>query len=256
MRTWSRPTPAEGRAPTAGALSGRRSWAQIVAVAVATTSVFSVGASASALAAAAHSPRSGVCAGVAGCRVVARADIDGDGTRDAIGLAREGADGDPEGSVLVRVQVAPSRIVSARTPTEYWYGSVWNGVARLDGRNGSEIVVARTMGAHTALYRALTWREGRLVTLNAPGLNRSWAVDAAYTISMGWLHRPTERDGLVRSRIAERDIETGHWKGTVTAYQWSPDGWNRLSTAKFNHLKGKTAYSWAGFHVPGLKSGL
>src|SRR5262245_38742988 len=75
----------------------------------------------------------GVCVGVTGCHVKARADVNGDGSADAIGVARRGASGAPSGAVLVRVKVGPNRIASYLARTEYWYGPVWQGVARLGG---------------------------------------------------------------------------------------------------------------------------
>jgi len=231
-------------------------WARTSTVALVAGFSLSLGSSVATASAAGNDPVSGVCADVAGCRVVAHADINGDGRRDSVGLVREGVDGGADGSVSVRVQVAPSRVVAARGPLEYWYGPVWNGVAPLDGRKGSEIVVGRVMGAHAKLYRALTWRNGGLETLDAPGPNRAWPIDAAYSVSMGWLHRPTERNGLVRSLVAERNMTTLRWRGTVTTYRWSHGSWNRRGSKTFKALREKVAFSWAGFHVPGLKRGL
>lgn len=197
----------------------------------------------------------GVCAGVARCHVVARADVNGDGARDVIGIARRGAEGAPHGAVLVRVKTGPGKVTAYRAATEYWYGPVWQGVAPLDGRKGSEIVVGRLTGAHSQLYRALTWRDGRLVTLDAPGRGRFWYIDSAVWISAGWQHRAGDPDGTIRRRVAERST-TGPtvkpFKGTVTTFTWTTDGWKRTGSKTYRVLSDAKAASWGGFQVPGL----
>ena len=196
----------------------------------------------------------GVCSGVSGCTVVAKRDVNGDGRLDPIGLARRGAKGAANGAVLVRVKIAAGRIVSKRFDTSYYYGPLWAGAARLDGRTGADLVIGQSSGAHTIFYRAVTWRDGELVTLSAPGTATFWAVDAAYSVSIGWLQRSDDPAGRLTSRAAQRG--SNGWKGTVTTYQWVPGGWDRLSSRTVQPLAQRTAYSWAGFHVPGLKRGL
>jgi hypothetical protein len=146
----------------------------------------------------------GVCDGVSRCHVKAHVDVTGDGDRDPIGVVRQGANGSAEGAVIVRVKTGSGRIVSTRRPTQYWYGPVWQGVANLDGRKGKEIVVGNTTGAHTEFYLALTWRRGRLVRLGAPGPGVMWVVDAAASISYGWLRRPDDPIGTIVKRVADR----------------------------------------------------
>lgn len=196
----------------------------------------------------------GVCAGVSGCRVMAHADVNGDGVGDDIGMARRGGDSAPKGAVIVRVKTGPGSIASTRVATQYWYGPLWQGVAVLDGKGGKEIVVGYTMGAHFQSYRALTWRDGDLVTLSAPGRDKYWGIDGAVWISMGWQRLTSNPAGTIRKRVAVRtgDATTSPFKGRVTTFKWRPGGWNVAATKTFNPLPDRTAYSWGGFHVPGL----
>lgn len=196
----------------------------------------------------------GVCAGVSGCRVMAKADVDGDGSADVIGMARRGGNGAPNGLVIVRVKTGPGTIVSKVSGTEYWYGPLWQGVAFLDGQKGKEIVVGFTMGAHYQSYRALTWRQGRLVTLSAPGRDTYWGIDGAVWISMGWQRLATDPMGKIRERVAMRtgDATSSPFRGKITTYKWRPGGWDIVGSKTIYPLRDRTAYSWGGFHVPGL----
>ncbi|MGN6130098.1 MAG: hypothetical protein ACTHOK_07130, partial [Nocardioidaceae bacterium] len=78
------------------------------------------------------SPSTGVCPGVENCRVVARADVNGDGNVDAIGLVRTGGGAQQRGSLTLRVEVSRGHVVSTRLPLENWTGPVWQGAATLD----------------------------------------------------------------------------------------------------------------------------
>ena len=81
---------------------------------------------------------------------------------------------------------------------------MWHGVARLDGRPGHEIVVGQTIGLHAHLYRALTWRRGHLVTLDAPGPDKFWYTDGALAVGAGWQARDGADTGVLRKRSAHR----------------------------------------------------
>ena len=196
----------------------------------------------------------GVCTGVSRCHVKAYADVDGDGSRDRIAIARRGANRAPSGAVIVRVKTGPNRIESARYPTSYWSGPLWQGVARLDGRAGKEIVVGHSMGAHTLFYQAVTWRHGDLVRLNAPGRGRLWVIDSAYTVAFGWLRRSDDPVGRVIKRTALRtgtEPQSG-FEGRAVTYQWTRDGWDKVVVRFVEPLPERQAYRWAGFHIPGL----
>jgi hypothetical protein len=193
----------------------------------------------------------GVCAGVARCDVRAHVDVNGDGRRDAVGIATRGHGAHQ--IVVVRVRTARRQIDSVRYHMPFWEGSPWQGTATLDGRPGREIVVGRTMGAHAQLYRALTWRRHGLTQLDAPGRGGSWWIDAAVWISRGW-KRPTNAPaGVVRLRHAER---IGDYKspfhGTVSTYRWSEGSWDRTRLNDRGKISDRCASRWGGFRIPGL----
>lgn len=187
--------------------------------------------------------------------MVARADVNGDGSADVIGIARRGANGAPRGAVVVRVKTGPGRIVATRSKTQFWYGRLWQGEAFLDGHKGKEIVVGFTTGAHHRSYRALTWRRGALVTLDAPGRGKFWGIDGAVWIAMGWQRRDTAAIGTVRKRVAVRtgNPNSSPFKGRIKTFTWRHDGWQRVGSRTVFPLPDQAAYSWGGFHIGGLQ---
>jgi len=193
----------------------------------------------------------GVCDGVRRCHQVATVDVDGDGTADPVGIARRGKDGAEHGKVIVRVKVGDI-IVSTRRKTSYWYGSPWQGAGRLDGEAGKDLMVGSTSGAHTLFFHGLTWRDGSLVTLDAPGRGHAWVIDGAYSIAIGWLRKGSWPAGKIYKRTAVRQ-ESGKFKGTVTSFRWTKGAWEPTSGSSAYPMSDKQAYSWSGFHVPGLK---
>jgi hypothetical protein len=198
----------------------------------------------------------GPCAGVDRCHVVAHVDVDGNGTRDAVGLARTGKDGAAKGTATLRVQLG-NRVVSTTKPTEYWYGALWNGAANVDGRRGKELFFGRTQGAHARLFQALTYRDGRLVALRAPGRGYQglWIVDSSAMYVSGWLQRSTDPAGVVRFRHAERNhgTEDSDFTGVVKTFRWTADGWVRTAVKRYPHASQERAFSWGGFRVAGLQ---
>jgi hypothetical protein len=193
-----------------------------------------------------------VCAGVSGCRVVANEDVDGDGSPDAIGVAFRGAEGAERGEVAVRVMTEPGTIVSVTRPTEFWYGPPFQGAAPVDGRPGNEIFVGRLVGAHTEYFRALTWRAGKLVDLDAPGEGHFWVVDGAYSVVSGWLKVSTDPDGVVYRRVASRVGDTDTFRGSITKYRSTGTAWTRLWVHDLT-VSEKVAGGWVGFRVGGLQ---
>ncbi len=193
----------------------------------------------------------GVCTGVPGCDVKAHVDIDGDGHKDAVGIASRGSASGRR--VIIRVKTSATHIESVRRPTPYWFGSQWQGTAQLDGRLGREVVVGHMMGAHAQLYRSLTWRHGGLRHLDAPGRESSWMIDSAIWTSMGWKRGARSPAGFIKHRTAVRTGDTrSHFKGTVLSYSWTQDGWKRVNARKFPSISDRRARRWGGFHVPGL----
>jgi hypothetical protein len=196
----------------------------------------------------------GVCAGVRGCHVVGHADVNGDGSPDPIGIADRGQDGAVAGGVIVRVKTGRGTVASVFRTTHGWYGTRWQGVANLDGRKGKEIVVGRVMGAHAQFYQVLTWRQGRLALLDAPGQRKWWYIDGAVWISAGWLRLPGDDLGTITKRVAVRtgDATESPFTGKVTTYSWARGGWHQTGSKTFSPLAEERAYRWGGFHIPGL----
>lgn len=219
----------------------------LVALGAACSSVFAAAPGAPA----ASTAPAGVCAGLGGCRVVARADVDGDGSPDAIGLARRDGGLGKRGVVVVRVATAPRHLVSTRLPLENWSGTPWQGVATLDGRRGKDIMVGRQMGASAQFYQSVTWRHGSLVPLDAPGPDRWWGVGQSATVVGGWVRRVGDPPGVIRARIAT-STSPGLFRGRVTTYRWTPQGWHRVGSRTVSPLSVQRVRGWGGFHVPGL----
>ena len=235
-------------AHVSGTTEGRlRPWARrlaaVVLVALATVIAHGNGAEAS------PPP---VCAGVAGCRVVAQADVDGDGRTDTVAVVRRGADGAAHGSVVVRVRTA-TRIATAQRRLAYWFGDPYRGRARLDGVPGVELVIGSTTGAHTVFEQVLTWRQGRLVGLRAPDGEATWVIDGAANYNAGWLRRSGERVGTLTQLTNERNQDQRTFTGTATRWRWSGGRWVEQSTAVNRSLPERTAFGWAGWHVPPLR---
>jgi hypothetical protein len=193
----------------------------------------------------------GVCAGVDGCHVRSHVDIDGDGQRDAVGMAHRGRSSDQV--VIVRVKTGPRQIDTARYHMSFWHGSPWQGTAALDGRPGREIVVGRTMGAHAQLYRALTWRHDGLTQLDAPGSGGSFMIDAAVWISLGWKRPAAAPAGVIRMRHAERIGDyRSPFHGVVSTYRWNQGSWDRTRVNDRGRISDRCARRWGGFRVEGL----
>lgn len=191
----------------------------------------------------------GVCDGVRGCKVVARVDVDGDGTKDAVGVARRSGKGAPEGRVVVRVRTDRGILKATRT-TSYWFGAPFHGTSDLDGRGGREVVVGATTGAHTSFYWVLTVRKGALETLPAPAFGKQWAVDSAAMVTLGW-HRTAEQPaGRVQLRQGERIGSTKRFDVRLTTYRWK-GGWKVVDRDRKSVSETK-AWKWGGWHVPGL----
>jgi hypothetical protein len=193
-----------------------------------------------------------VCAGVTGCRVVARVDVDGNGTRDAVGVTRLGKDMAPHGTVVVRVKTGAHRIIKARRTLPQWGGPVWQGSAFVDGRKGRELVVGHSVGAHSLFFRVLTWRSGKLIDLRAPGGGLDWYVDGAYNVAAGYLHRAGTPAGTLLQRYADRYDGGSTFQGTVTRYVWAAGRWKQTSEVSYPNLDQETAYRWGGWRIPGL----
>jgi hypothetical protein len=195
---------------------------------------------------------SGVCAGVTHCTVVAHVDVNGEGTRDAVGLARRGKDGAARGFAQVRVLTEDGAISKIGRFTHYWYGHLWQGAAHIDGHRGHDLIVGHEMGAHAEVFVSYTWRDGSLARLDAPGKGGKWLVDEAYADSYGWQHKTSDPRGLVRKRKAIRIGDSNRFRGSVRTFRWSDGGWAKRSTVH-RRISQDRAGDWGGFHVPGLQ---
>jgi hypothetical protein len=151
------------------------------------------------------------------------------------------------------VRTGPHHIATARRKLQYWYGRPWQGAASLDGRRGSELMVGHTAGVHTEFLQALTWRNGGLAPLRAPGDETDWVVDGAYNVSYGWQHRAGGPVGTIRRLAATRNGSSRSFAGTVTTYRWGPAGWRQVERRTRARLPERTAFTWGGFRVPGLQ---
>jgi hypothetical protein len=208
------------------------------------------------LATAAPAEAAGVCAGITGCRVVAKVDVDGNGTADPVGLVRTGKDGAEKGRVTLRVKPG-KRVVTASRTTEFFYGPLWQGAANVDGRRGKELFVGRLMGAHTMFFSALTLRRGELVELRAPGKQYRglWVADSSVMYRTGWQRRAADPAGVVRLRTAVRNDppDDRTFDGVVKTFRWTRDGWVRTAVKRYPHASEERVSGWGGFHIKGLQ---
>jgi hypothetical protein len=160
-----------------------------------------------------------------------------------LALNKYGPGSGGSGHFTVHVRLAgTTRTVSSRqslfgyiSPLKHW--TPWFGATNLDHRSGKEILVGFTTGAHTQGFTALTYRDGRLSVLPAPGPGGStgWEVNSSYgTGSEGWLCTskgvearsvyPTSSSHkhfrIVRNRSVYRStrwVRTHHFARTVAA---------------------------------------
>ncbi len=191
----------------------------------------------------------GVCAGVSHCRVVARTDVDGDRRRDAVGLVRESED-----RLQVRVRTARGVLVTAdRAVSPEFTGNTWNGSAYLDRHRGRELVVRAASFTGNRYYHVLTWRRAGLVPLAQPGGSNVWATAGNGQLVKGYWHRPRWPRGVVMLRYAWPHDEAGkRYDATLKKYRNSGRGWV-LQKSTQRVVSSRTAASWLGFHVRGLK---
>jgi hypothetical protein len=194
----------------------------------------------------------GVCHGVRACHVVAHVDVNGDGAPDTVGIAKRQRNLAQRGTVIVRVKVAPRRILQVKRPLRYWSGSAWQGAASIDGRPGDELVVGHIAGAHTQFLKVLTWRGSHLVNERTPDGSPDWTIDGAYNVDIGWLHRADQPLGTITKLLNERNDDTSTFTGTTSTWAWTDGRWNLTSRHTDTAIPERTAYTWGGFQIPGL----
>jgi hypothetical protein len=191
----------------------------------------------------------GVCAGHDRCKVVAHADVDGDGQPDSIGLQRlTGGE-----TAVVRALTASGTALAHRIDVSEWFGGGrWGGAAHVDGEPGVELLVGSALGAHTPFYTMLTYREGRLVVERSPRGDRTWYVDAAASVYVGWWRRAAAGRVTMTFRSATRHIH-GSWSGADIRYRWHADSWQKVSRARAHYPGPRAASKIWGWHVAGLE---
>lgn len=147
------------------------------------------------------------CTGVADCRAVASADVDGDGLLDDVALAP----GTDENSVQVRVLTSSGELATHEVPVDAYATQnlgvdPWFGSAQIDERPGDELVLTSSVGAHTTFSTVLSSVGGELVELPAPGSSPTddpgltrWVVDGSASSNVGVT---VERPGVVTIRSA------------------------------------------------------
>jgi hypothetical protein len=192
-------------------------------------------------------PATGVCGGVAKCRVVANADVDGDGVRDQVGFVAES-----NRHLVLHVKTATGQQVSRGLDVLWFPRGEFYGAAPVDGRAGSELVVGSTMGAHTLWFTTLTMRAGRLVRLEPPGREDEWMIDGAFSFFAGVERRVEHGTVLVTLRQAGRDGLRQTFTGRDRTYAWASGGWQHRSTTRTHYPDDKAADVVGGWHVPGL----
>jgi len=197
-----------------------------------------------------------VCTGVAGCKVVAKVDVNGDGKSDQVGVVRSGTAED--GKITVRVLTAGGRLLKTSNALTFWGGgNGWFGAAAIDGRRGAELVVGSTAGAHTEFFRVITYRSGKLVTLKAParlpGSASRWTMDCAYSSNIGVSRSVRKGVRYLTVRTAVRnDSGVGH-HGRTTVYRWKSSRWVQLSTKAVRYRSDQSAFKICGWHIKGLR---
>lgn len=193
-----------------------------------------------------------VCSGVTNCRVVAHADVDGDGHADTVGWRQVSST-----SVQIRVSTAAGKLLTSTVDVKLWWGGgAWAGAAHVDGTPGTELLVGSMQGAHTPMYTMLTYRAGRLAVEKSPSpLSARWQVDAAYGDYMGWW-RHTLADGQIAmtQKIAFRTAQGEQFRGHNVTYVSSGTTWVRTTSVATFYPTEKAASAIGGFHVSGLNA--
>ena len=191
------------------------------------------------------------CTGLSGCKIVSRADIDGDGRADQVGVRMKTSGGTTKSTV--RVRTAKGRLMSTQLTVQPWAKS-WHGAARIDGRAGYELVVPTNGQSEYLTYRVLTYRDGRLVTLKTPQNAWTWDIVAEFTGLTGWSRSTRDGKVLITRKRAYKVGETRRFDLRTTTYQWKNGAWSRpVSSTRNTRASQKAADSVFGWSIPYLK---
>ncbi len=190
----------------------------------------------------------GLCGDTPHCRIVSRADVDGDGRPDRVAWVNKSRH-----TAVIRVATADGEQLRRRLDVHLWpRGHAWAGAAHVDGRRGVELLAGVTLGAHTPAYTMLTHRGGRLVVERSPASSDGrWYVDSAYSIALGWWRSIRGGRATMTSKYAGRTIH-GNFRGKDVTYTWRHDRWKKTHAAMRHYARDRQAYRIAGWHVRGL----
>ena len=192
----------------------------------------------------------------AGCRVVTRADVDGDGRRDRTSITPTTRGG--RKAQVLRTVTARGEVAHVTVPTPWLYGeSAWFGAAFLDGRPGAELVLRTGYGAHTQYFGVYGWERGRLAARQDPSTRSTqWSTDGALSVTKGYA---VGRSGGAMTLAATEYHANDGWTamvGTRSTFRWSKGAWRKAGTvtlrAGLNSPALAAAYGW---HVKGLPVG-
>ena len=199
------------------------------------------------------------CSGVSGCTVVSTADVDGDGARDSVGLKVWGSAAEGQ-QLTTRVTTADGEVMQTVTQTSRSMdeaADLFRGSAKIDGEDGYEVVVMSDLGAHTAYYRVITYRDGRLTTLKDPRNRYRWITDGSVWSGYSY-QRTTSSTGALK--MVTREAVDGDRDGDFTqktfSNTWKQGSWARMSSSTRYNVSATTAKRYYGWVVPYLSPGI
>ncbi|GAB48283.1 hypothetical protein MOPEL_069_00380 [Mobilicoccus pelagius NBRC 104925] len=194
-------------------------------------------------------------------RLVARADVDGDGRRDSVIQTTSWPVDGTRAHTTLTVKGSAGRTSSVRLGLEVHpeFDTPWVGVGIVDGKPGADIAIDIT-DDEVERFRVFTWRSGRLVSLSPPESQRGhrtavWrAMDGeqpgGYRFFTVRGVRHVER--LVGSDV--RDHPRREFRAVLTTYRWSKNTWVPVKTRRTTMpATEKAIRPWAPFTGTGMR---
>lgn len=191
------------------------------------------------------------CEDLADCTIVSRADVDGDGTRDSVGLTQSKTS-ESGYSAIIHVATADGETLTTQTHIRIPTVEAWWGAAAMDGEKGHELVLQSDAGAHTGWYRVITYRDGRLTTLRDPHQQYRWPIDSSASSGAGY-RRTVMSSGkpLMYSYRYRINNSTGRYVQAMKAVTWSNGHWSQVSRSSTS-VSPKTQVERSDWAVPDL----
>ena len=155
------------------------------------------------------------------------------------------------GTAIVHVRLDGGHRAREKVSLHGWYSGPWFGAARLDGVRGGELVLGHVAGAHTAFFRVLTYRSGRLVRERPPGGGSRWTGDGSYSSDISVYRGWHDGHAYVTTRTAERSASGHGHHGRDTRCRWNR-GWHEVSSTRRHYAEDSAAFRVGGWHVAGL----